>query len=123
MSETLGAHASTVKRFLTEVRSPDDFAAFFAEDASYRFGNFPPIHGRTAIRESSIGFRSRVKSAKHDIKNLWEIGDTVVSEMDVIYTRHDDKVVVVPCTDVIRLQDELFQEMRIYIDMSPVFAP
>jgi SnoaL-like domain len=123
MSETLGTHASTVKQFLTEVRSPDNFAAFFAEGATYRFGNFPPIHGRSAIRESSIGFRSRVKSAKHDIKNLWEIGDTVVSEMEVIYTRHDDKVVVVPCTDVIRFQDELFQEMRIYIDMSPVFAP
>jgi hypothetical protein len=122
VSETLGAQASTVKRFLTEVRSPDDFASFFAEDAFYRFGNFPPLHGRAAIRESSIGFRSRVKSARHDIKNLWEIGDTVVCEMEVIYTRLDDKVVVVPCSEVIHFKDGLFQEMRIYIDMSPVFA-
>lgn len=122
MSETLGTQASIVKRFLTEVRSPDDFAAFFAEDASYRFGNFPPILGRNAIRESSISFRSRVKLARHDIKNLWEMGDTVVSEMEVIYTRLDDKVVVVPCTDVILLHDGLFQAMRIYIDTSPVFA-
>lgn len=122
MSESATANVDTVRRFLTEVRSPDDFASFFAEDAFYRFGNFPPIHGRVAIRESSIGFRARVKSVRHDIKNLWQAGDNVICQMEVIYTRLDDKEVTVPCSEAIHFKDGLFQEMRIYIDMSPVFA-
>jgi hypothetical protein len=42
--------------------------------------------------------------------------------MEVIYTRLDDKEVTVPCSEAIHFKDGLFQEMRIYIDMSPVFA-
>lgn len=124
MAEVTGSKSEVVKHFLTEVKSVDDFASFFAEDAFYRFSNFPPITGREGIRASSVGFRQRVKSVVHDIKNIWELEDTVVCEMDVIYTRHDDKQVVVPCCEVFRFSsDNLFQETHIYIDMSPVFAP
>lgn len=119
MAET---KADIVRRFLTQTKSADEFANFFTEDALYRFSNRDPIVGRQQIRESSIMFRQRLKSVTHDIKYLWEIGDTVVCEMEATYTRLDDKQVTLPCLDVIQMQGEHFQEMHIYMDISPVFA-
>ena len=117
-----GVRANIVKNFLNGSKSVDEFAAYFTENAFYRFGNAPPIIGRQNIRDSSVKFRQRVKSVAHDIQSMWEMGDVVICQMDVIYTRHDGQVFTVPCTDIIRMEGNLFQDVRIYIDTSIVFA-
>ncbi len=114
---------SIVRRFLTETRSVDEFANYFTEDAVYKVGNNPPIIGRDRIRESSVRFRQAIKGIVHNIKQIWEMGNTVVVELDVTYTRNDDKVVNLPCLDVIELEGDKFKAIHIYIDLSPVFAP
>ena len=111
-----------VKRFLTQTRSIDDFIAYFAEDAEYVFANNPPIVGRKQIQESSAQFRKRVKGAAHQIQNLWEFGDTVVCEMNVTYLRLDDQSLTLPCTDVINMEGDLFKHMKVFMDITPVFA-
>jgi hypothetical protein len=123
MSENLlGASANIVKRFLTQTKSVEEFASFFTEDARYRFGNNEPLIGRDRIQESSVRFRQGVKGVSHNIKALWEIGDTVVCEMEATYTRDDGKVLTLPCLDVFRMEGDLFRELEIYMDMSPLFA-
>ena len=123
MSATLpGVNANIVKRFLTGSKSPDEFASYFTEDAFYRFSNTPPLIGRQKIRDSSVYFRQKVKAVSHEIKSMWEMGDTVICEMDVTYTRNDGTVLTIPCTDIIRMEGELFRELQIYMDISPVFA-
>lgn len=114
--------ANIVKRFLTESKSADQFASFFTEDALYRFGNGEPIIGRDRIRESSMHFRQKLKSVSHDIKTIWELGDTVVCEMEAAYTRLDGKVLTLPCLDVFSMEGDKFREMQVYMDVSPVFA-
>lgn len=120
---TLGTKANIVRRFLTETRSPDDFVSYFTEDAIYKVGNNPPLVGHERIREASVRFRQMIKGIVHDIQQIWELGDTVVVELAVTYTRNDDKTVTLPCLDVIQFQGEQFQVLHIYIDLSPVFAP
>lgn len=117
-----GDRANIVQRFLTTTRTADEFASYFTEDAYFRFANSPPVMGRKAIHESSVAFRQKLKSVIHDIKSIWEMGDVVVCEMEVTYTRHDGKFVTLPCTDIIRMKGELFSDLRVYMDISPVFA-
>lgn len=111
-----------VKIFLTQTKSPEEFASYFAEDAVYRMGNREPIVGQNNILESSKQFRSRLKGVSHDIKHIWELGETVVCEMQATYTRSDDSTVTLPCMDVIHFDGDKFKTMKIYMDISPVFA-
>ncbi len=111
-----------VRRFLTEVRSPDDFASYFTDDAQFHFGNLPAAVGRDAIRESSVRFRQRLKGVRHDIHEIWAVGDVAVCEMTVIYTRLDDTTVSVPCCDRFVFAGDRIADLRVFVDPSPVFA-
>ena len=117
-----GSGAELVERLFRSGASLDDYASFFAEDALYRFANAPIIRGRQAIRDAAANFRQRVRGVSHAMKGLWEAGDTVVCEMEMTYTRLDGTQVIVPCCDVFRVNAETIQEMRIYIDATPVFS-
>jgi ketosteroid isomerase-like protein len=114
--------AEIVKRFLTQTRSMDEFISYFSEDAEYVFANNPPIVGRKPIQESSTQFRKRLKGAVHEIENLWELGDTVICEMNITYTRLDGQTLTLPCTDVIEMEGPLFKRLQAFMDITPVFA-
>lgn len=124
MSENITeTKSSIVKRFLTETRSVDEFASYFTDDAFYQVGNNEPLIGRDRIRESSVKFRQAITKIVHDIKNIWEQGDTVFCELEITYTRRDGKLFTLPCLDVVHLNGDKFREIHIYMDISPVFAP
>lgn len=116
-----GERANIAKRFLTDTETADEFASYFTENAFLHFGSSPAIIGRQAIWESSVAFRQKLKSVTHDIKSMWEMGEVVICQMEVTYLRHDGKVLSLPCTDTIRFQGDKVQELRIYMDISPVF--
>jgi hypothetical protein len=100
-----------------------NFAKFYADNATYQFGNFPAAHGPQGIVDSSQGFLGKVRKVLHHIDNLWEIDDeTVVCEMTVTYDRHDGKSFTLPCCDTIKIKDGKVEALKIYMDISPVFA-
>lgn len=105
-----------------EAKKPDEFASFFTEDARYRFGNADAVSGRADIRDAVANFFPLIKSLYHDIQGTWEQGNLLLVEMNVIYTRHDDKVVTIPVADTFRFESSLIKDMRIYADTTPVFA-
>jgi ketosteroid isomerase-like protein len=100
------------------------FAQRFTEDALYQFGNEPPARGREGIIEarSIAAFNQTVKSIVHHVKGMWEIGDLLIVEMQVTYVRHDGKQFTLPACDTVRFKGDLVEEMRIYMDISPVFV-
>ena len=116
------AGTELVERMFGAGKSLDDYVSFFAEDALYRFGNYPPIRGRPAIRQAAANFRQRVRGVSHAVEGMWESGDTVVSEMEITYTRLDGRQVTVPCCDVFRVNGDKIQEMRIFVDVTPVIS-
>jgi ketosteroid isomerase-like protein len=117
-----GAGVELIERMFRAGKSLDDYVSFFAEDALYRFANYPPIRGRSAIREAATNFRQRVHGVSHAMQGTWESGDTVVFEMDITYTRLDGREVTVPCCDVFRISGDKIQEMRVFVDVTPVFS-
>jgi ketosteroid isomerase-like protein len=101
---------------------PDKFVAHLTPDASFRFANAEPVIGREAIKEAVAGFFSSIDGLTHHIKNVWEVGDTVITQIDVEYRRKDGKTVLLPNADILIYEGDLVKDWQIYIDVTPVYA-
>jgi ketosteroid isomerase-like protein len=101
---------------------PDRFVAHLTPDVVFRFGNADPVTGRAAVKEAVAGFFSTIDGLKHQIRNAWEVGDTVIVQIDVEYRRQDGKSVIVPNADILVYDGDLVRDWQIYIDVAPVYA-
>ena len=113
-----------VKNYYAVVDSMDieKFGPLHTEDVRLRFGNAEPVVGRDAVVRGIAGFWASIKGLRHNFVQTWEEGDVEIVEALIDYTRHDGQVVTVPCTSVLRKRGDLLQDLRIYIDISPVYA-
>lgn len=101
---------------------PDKFVAHLTPDVVFRFGNAEPVTGRAAVREAVAGFFATIDGLTHHIRNVWEVGDTAIVQIDVEYRRKDGKIVTVPNADILTYDGDLVRDWRIYIDVAPVYA-
>ena len=97
-------------------------AGYFAEDAIMIFGNAEPLVGRRAIVEANEQFYTSITAIRHSIRNEWTVGDTTILELEVTYTRLDDKDVTLPAVSLWHTTDGLITDYRVFYDPSPVFA-
>jgi SnoaL-like domain len=101
---------------------PSRFVAHLTPDVEFRFGNGDPVIGREAVAAAVAGFFSTISGLKHEIKNIWQVDDTAIAQIDVEYTRQDGKVVVIPNADILEFDGALVKHWQIYIDLAPVYA-
>ena len=121
-----GTNSDKIKSLigLFEQMNVDRALTYFNEGAYYRFGNYPPAIGKKAIEQATkASHLDQIKGIKFEIEDIWERGDSVICKMQIHYTRIDDSVLTLPCTDVFLLKDGLVQEMKVYMDANPLFAP
>ena len=113
-----------VKRYYSAVDSMnvEEFTALHTEDVRLRFGNAETVVGRDAVVSGITGFWGAIKGLRHNFVQTWDEGDVEIVEALIDYTRHDGKVVTLPCTTILRKRGDLVQDLRIYMDVSPVFA-
>lgn len=127
--EELVRWADTLYSGHVDHKDADGFAAAFTQDGTLRFGNSETISGRDAIRTAIAQFFTAFKSLRHHSGRTWIDGDIVVLEAGVTYTRHDGQEVTVPATTIFHLvpfdasSTPLADECRIYVDLTPLFAP
>ena len=105
----------------------EGFAAAFAPDGSFRFGNAEPVAGREGVRDAVAGFFSTIGGLRHRVTGVWtgawERGPVRSVEAEVVYTRRDGSVTPpIPATSTLRMRDDLIQDHRIYADLTPLFA-
>ena len=98
------------------------FAAYLTPDVRFRFANADPAVGHAAVKEGVEGFWATIDGLTHHILTVYEVGDTVVAQIDVEYRRKDGKSVTVPNCDVLVFDGDLVRDWQIYIDLAPVFA-
>ena len=120
-----GTTTDMVKRLFSrgEAFDADGFITLFTDNPVYQFGNFEVCLDKAAIKKSAEDFFSRISAVYHDIKTIWEVRDVVFVEMDVTYWRKDGSVVSLPCCDIFRMEGDKFSELRIFMDVNPVFDP
>ena len=112
------------KRYYSAVDSMnvEEFTALHTEDVRLRFGNAETVVGRDAVVGGIVGFWGSIKGLRHNFVQTWDEGDVEIVEALIDYTRHDGKVVTLPCTSILRKRGDLVQDLRIYMDVSPVYA-
>jgi hypothetical protein len=105
-----------------EAFDSEGFITFFTDKPMYQFGNGAPCLTKAAIKASIDGFFGAVDALYHDVRNLWEVGDCVFVEMDVIYWRKDGTNIRLPCADILRFNGDKIEELRIFMDANPIFV-
>ena len=98
------------------------FVAHLTPDVRFRFANADPAVGHAAVRQAVEGFWATIDGLTHHIHKVYQVGDTVIAQIDVEYRRKDGKSVTVPNCDVLTFQGDLVRDWQIYIDLAPVFA-
>jgi ketosteroid isomerase-like protein len=125
--------AGTLSALSPSERARAIFSAFDAEDVSalsalmtdnvrLRLGNAETVTGKAAFVDTVNAFLSSVARFRHEIIDVWRDGDTLVTELEVHYTRLDGKQVTIPCCNVFQLRDGLIAGYRSYIDATPVYT-
>lgn len=112
---------------MIDAMDAEGFAATFAADGSFRFGNADPVAGREAVRDAVAGFFSTIGSLRHRVTGVWtgawEHGAVRSVEVEVVYTRKDGSVTpAIPATSTLRMRGDLIQDYRIFVDLTPLFA-
>jgi Domain of unknown function (DUF1857)/SnoaL-like domain len=138
-----GAVASTlaaVRRTVDEARTADDdwtsaffrdadtlvvetLIAWFAETVEVRFGNAPPIHGKTAAEQAFRQFYGSLSGMRHRREALVSSGDLAAQMAVVTYTRGDGTEVSMPVASHLRrVGAHKIDRLWIFIDMAPLFG-
>jgi ketosteroid isomerase-like protein len=98
------------------------FASHLAEDCVLRFASADEVAGREAIEAAIAGFFSTVKGLRHHVVEQWDVDDTTIVQLEVTYTRMDDRRVTIPAVTIYRRGRDLIDEYRIYVDLAPIYA-
>lgn len=122
-----GVMSEIVRRMFVAVEENDvdKTVSFFTKDAFYKVGNNDPVIGHQGIRDLAGPVMQMFRKVTHEIKDMWELGvDTVVCEMNILYTRNDGKSFNIPCCDIIRFNDNnQIRSLQAFLDINPLFAP
>jgi ketosteroid isomerase-like protein len=95
-------------------------AAWFTDDGTVVFANYPPAVGRSAIEAAVGGFMSSIRGMRHEFVNVWEAGATAGFEARVTYTRKDGSTVVIPAATFLERRGDKITSCRIYVDHAPL---
>jgi hypothetical protein len=100
----------------------EPFVARHTDDVEFRLGSGPLGRGQPMLREAIGGFWSQLNGLTHRPVNLWEWDNTTIFESEIDYEKKDESVVTIPAMTVLERHGELVCSLRIYIDLSPLFA-
>lgn len=98
------------------------FEQFLAEDVLFRFGNAEPVHGRATVGAVVGGFFDSIASLTHDVQDVWEFQDVVISHGIVTYMRHDSSRLSVPFCNLFKMKNNLIAEYLIFADVSALYS-
>lgn len=100
----------------------DAFIAGLTPDVEVVVGNNPAMRGRQAVKEGIGYFWSTIQGLKHNFVNVVEGQGLTFLEAKVDYRRKDGRKVTVPVVSVLERNGDLVKSLRIYFDVSPVYA-
>lgn len=99
------------------------FLTYLADDASFRFANYPAAIGREAVGAAVSGFFTSIKGLRHELQRAWAPPGHAICEGIVTYTRHDGSTLTAPFVNVFTMRNGLVADYRIYVDASALYAP
>jgi ketosteroid isomerase-like protein len=98
------------------------FKAMHSDDCKVYFANYPAAVGPEAIAGNIGYFWSTIKGLSHKFVNRWDNPNETILEVAVDYTRLDGKHVVLPCVSIVKPSGDKIGELRVFIDVAPIYA-
>ena len=109
---------------LVDAMDIDAYVDLYTEDGRFTFGNAPAAEGRAAVREGLEQFYATIDGMSHEFVAKWWAEPAVgIVEARVTYTRKDSSTITLPVTTIYRLRDGKAADVRVYMDVNPLFAP
>lgn len=115
---------AVIKRYYETVDSMDldAFKGMHSDGARVFFANFPPAEGPDQIAGAIGQFWSTIGGLKHTFVNRWDHANETILEVAVDYTRLDGSHVVLPCVSIVKPEGDKVGELRVFIDVAPIYA-
>ena len=108
---------------LVDAMDIDGYIDLYTEDGRFTFGNAPTAQGREAVRAGLEQFYATISGMRHDfVAKWWAEPDIGIVEARVTYTRLDGSTITLPVTTIYRLRDGRASDVRVYMDVNPLFA-
>lgn len=101
----------------------EPFIEHHTDDVVVQFGNNPPAEGKEQVRAAIGHFWEMIGGLKHNFGKVVTEGPNTVLEANIDYERLDGKTVTVPCATMLHRDGEKVDEVKIFIDLAPVFQP
>lgn len=101
-------------------RQTGAFLGFLSEDASFRYGSNPDVHGRAAIGAVVDQVFASFKACSHEVQRSWDTADCRIAQGLVTYTRLDGSKVTLPFCNIMTMRDDLVSRYEIFIDPTPM---
>ncbi len=98
-------------------------SGWFADDVKLKFGNGPVVDGKAGVVGALEAFLGQIKGINHKFGDVVESGKDIFLNSEVTYTRGDDRKVTIPAGTFIRRRDDKITDLRVFIDLAPLFAP
>lgn len=113
-----------VRRMCAAVDAGDAeaFGAWFADDATYTFGNNETLVGRAAVVAATAGAASALPWVRHVVDQVAEVGDQLFCRFTIETEAPDGSALALPCVTVIWLDGEQIVDYRVHMDISPAAA-
>ncbi len=121
---SLETRIDIVRRLMAavELNASDEYVSYFTDDAVYKVGNAEAVVGPESIRRLAASVIHLIEKVSHDVKNIWELGDTLICEMELRYLRKDGKTVTVPNLTIVRFEGDRVRSYQAFLDASSVFS-
>ncbi|MCK9915615.1 DUF1857 family protein [Microbacteriaceae bacterium K1510] len=113
-----------IRRYFDAVDSMDieSVKAMHSENARVVFANAPVLQGPEQIAGAIGQFWSTVSGLKHNFVNRWDNPQESILEAAVDYRRKDGRSVTLPCVSILRPEGDKVGELRVFIDIAPLYA-
>ncbi len=121
---SLETRIDVVRRLIAavELNASEEYVSYFTDDAVYKVGNAAAVVGPESIRRLADSVILLIEKVSHDVRNIWELGDTLICEMELRYLRKDGKTVTVPNLTIVRFEGDRVRSYQAFLDASSVFS-
>ncbi|MDP2711286.1 MAG: nuclear transport factor 2 family protein [Solirubrobacteraceae bacterium] len=98
------------------------YGRFFADDISLRFGSGTPEHGMESVVAALTAAHDTLELS-HTIGAVWQSAEHTLVEASVDYTlKSSGASATLPAFTVFHRRGERVDEMRVYVDLGPLFG-
>lgn len=120
LAQNASEHTQLIAALYTSVdqMNAEGVVDHVTDDVQFRLGNFEPLSGREAVKDSNAAFFETIKAMRHTISGIWSSGDMAICDGTVHYTRFDQSEHEVPFAAHLGLRDGKIADYRVYVDIS-----